>query len=504
LSVLAEAISVVIRIDAIRRKYRGGLELFRRTVSDQTFCSDGELARVGFTDTYDAREYAARLEGQGLEHLADGAARDLVIVDQLFGFQSPCAWAEFIEVFIDEDRSRRVFACKLIGSREILHVPPGWRHETSHFRHHLAAPERWVPEFFDFLRHEDGLDVYRDLRTGREVITARVDPDRQEPDFTADPVDWSALINHGAPWTILGLPDPHAGALEDPRLAATYREVCASLEVDRRGRFVRADGYPFYHASSAFTHGDPSWLQLICGLYHPNAHQMRFIRERFRDSMGWGDEEEPWLSEEEVGPWHSLHTLRSFLDFMQSADYATLTANTVPARTRGRLSGTIGGFGGASLADLHLSRYSRDWTIVVWWAGPEPDAEGVFPTVLGFVRSDDVERNTVHLLEGMDLFTIPDQFIATTGVSDLVAAGWCGSEEDPSIGPFWTQFSSRELAILRAAWGGLLEKEAYSAYALLADCMDDDELRSVRERFGPLRSAAYFEQVYTAVTDEEP
>ena len=100
--------------------------------------------------------------------------------------------------------------------------------------------------------------------------------------------------------------------------------------------------------------------------------------------------------------------------------------------------------------------------------------------------------------------TVPDQFIGTTGVSDLVAAGWCGSEEDPSIGPFWTQFSSRELAILRAAWGGLLEKEAFTAYALLAECMDEEELRSVRERFGPLRSAAYFEQVYTAVTDEEP
>ncbi len=527
MSVLIEGISVVIRVEAIEHTVAGGVPGVAQAAPNGSFCSDGELVRLGFTDAAGASSYVAELEAAGLVPADGGAACDLVVVDQQAGFCMRCDWAEVVEVVLDEERGRSVMACRARGSQGPLRTPAGWDYETSLTHNRVVLPAHWAPEFLETLGMRHGVTFYRDLRTGRELALTR--PAGRAPDGlpaaglqvvlqatdagaaaasapapAAGSTDWSSVINDGAPWTLLGLPDPHAGALEDPQLAATYREVCASLEVDPAGRFVRADGYPFYHAASAFTHGDPSWLQLICGLYHPNAHQMRFIRERFRDSMGWGDEEEPWLSEEEVGPWHSLLTLRSFLDFMQSRDFATLTANTVPARTRGRLSGTIGGFGCASAAHLHLSRYSRDWTIVVWWAGPEPDAEGVFPTVLGFVRSDDLERNTVHLLQGMDLFTIPDQFIGTTGVSDLVAAGWCGSEDEPSIGPFLAQFCSRELAILRAAWGGLLAKEAYSARALLSECMDEEELRSVRERFGPLRSAAYFEQVYEKMMGEVP
>jgi hypothetical protein len=122
------------------------------------------------------------------------------------------------------------------------------------------------------------------------------------------------------------LPDPHAGVLEDPQLAATYREVCASLEVDPAGRF---------------------------------------IRRRFRASMGWGD-----------------------------------------------------------------------------------------------------------------------------------------SEDEPSIGPFLAQFSSRELAILRAAWGGLLEEEAFTAYAGLTKCLHEDQLYSLREHFGPLRSADDFDVVHRMITGD--
>jgi hypothetical protein len=64
MSVLAEAISVVIRVDAIEHRFPGGLEGLRRTVPNQTFCCDGELARVGFMDPADAEAYVAGL-GRG-------------------------------------------------------------------------------------------------------------------------------------------------------------------------------------------------------------------------------------------------------------------------------------------------------------------------------------------------------------------------------------------------------------------------------------------------------
>jgi hypothetical protein len=489
MSVLIEGISVVIRVEAIHRLTGAGIGRFVETVPNGTFCSDGHLARVGFMHPADAEAYVASLADSGFVPTSGGLGGDVVMVDQELGLGTECGWAEVIDFHIEGDPERSVTACKLRGTQEILYAPKGWEYETSLTRNHVVLEERWLPEFVDFVRHRDGVNVYRDLRTGR--ILEQVHLDLRDPAAT--------------PWGILGLPDPHAGTLQDPGLAATYREFCASLEVDPEGRFVRADGYPFYHAAGAFQGGDPSWLQLICGLYHPNANQMRFIRTRFRCSMGWGDDEKPWLSQGEVEPWHSLLSLRAFEDFMQTRDYATLTASTVPGRTRGRLEGTIGGFAMASVAHLHLSRYSRDWTIVVWWAGPEPDAEGVFPTVLGFVRSDDVERNTVHLLNGMELFTLSDRGVATTGVSDLVAAGWVGDEDQPSIGPFLAQFSDRELAILRAAWGGLLSDEAYSAHAMAWECVGgEDELGTFRERYGPVRSAAYFHEIHEQVTGDVP
>ncbi len=48
MAVLVEAISVVVRIDAIRKKLIGGWSRFEKLVPNPTLCSDGELARVGF------------------------------------------------------------------------------------------------------------------------------------------------------------------------------------------------------------------------------------------------------------------------------------------------------------------------------------------------------------------------------------------------------------------------------------------------------------------------
>ena len=55
--VLVEAISVIIKVEAIQSKFPGGWNGFENVVPNQTLCSDGEIARVGFMDPADAESF---------------------------------------------------------------------------------------------------------------------------------------------------------------------------------------------------------------------------------------------------------------------------------------------------------------------------------------------------------------------------------------------------------------------------------------------------------------
>jgi hypothetical protein len=60
MAVLIEAISVFVRVDAIRERYSGGWEAFREAVPNQTLCCDDELARIGFMNPADVERYDGR------------------------------------------------------------------------------------------------------------------------------------------------------------------------------------------------------------------------------------------------------------------------------------------------------------------------------------------------------------------------------------------------------------------------------------------------------------
>jgi len=174
MAVLVEAISVVIRAEVIVGRYPGGWEQFRNDCPNKTLCADGELIRVGFMAPDDTRQFVESLGRCGIEYLQNGHAADLVVADQQRGFAAPCDWAEFGRVDWEGDPRRQVAACRARDSKsDRVVTPPGWNYDGS-----LSAKFRFVetgciPEFMDFLRHEDGLDVYHDLKTGKEVYVGR-------------------------------------------------------------------------------------------------------------------------------------------------------------------------------------------------------------------------------------------------------------------------------------------------------------------------------------------
>jgi hypothetical protein len=123
---------------------------------------------------HDVKPFIDHLSTHGLTYLADGVAQDIVVADQQRGLAVPCDWAEFGRVDFRGERGKQVAACRLTGSTVTeLVTPDGWAYDGSISSQLIFVESGWVPEFMDFLRTENGLDVYRDLQTGKTLYVGR-------------------------------------------------------------------------------------------------------------------------------------------------------------------------------------------------------------------------------------------------------------------------------------------------------------------------------------------
>lgn len=166
MSVLAEAISVIVPNSVIKRNYRGGFDAFVRDCPRDSFCSDGVLARVGFLARRDADYFASMLAGGGLSGLERGVFVDLAIVDQNRGPLAPCLWAEF-----GRERDGTPVAWHSASRRGVAHVPAGWA-PTAH-PHPTRYGRRPFSHQVQYLRAEGSLDWFRDRLNGRVFSAPR-------------------------------------------------------------------------------------------------------------------------------------------------------------------------------------------------------------------------------------------------------------------------------------------------------------------------------------------
>ena len=173
MSVLIEAISVVIRADELLKKFPGGWDAFKGIVPNQTLCADNEIVRVGFMTPQDVESFIKKLQRVGLEFLRDGEAIDIAVVDQTRGLTSKCAWLEFSHVNMDGS-GPRIAACRLVGSRvNQVVTPPDWKYEDSLSSTFGFVPSEHAAKGMKYLRHENGLDVYLNPITGQEMYVGR-------------------------------------------------------------------------------------------------------------------------------------------------------------------------------------------------------------------------------------------------------------------------------------------------------------------------------------------
>lgn len=173
MAVLIEAISVITRIDTILNAVPGSWDGFKRIVPNSTLCADTEIARVGFMSPVDVESYIKKLTGLGFEFLRDGAAIDIAVVDQIRGLTSACTWLQFGRV-PRGDRGDRVAACRLTGSKsKVLVMPLDWKFEDSLSSTYAFVPNEHMKKALQYLRHENGLDVYYNPLTDKEGFVGR-------------------------------------------------------------------------------------------------------------------------------------------------------------------------------------------------------------------------------------------------------------------------------------------------------------------------------------------
>lgn len=168
--VLVEAFSVLVRVESIQTKVGGGWDAFRRLIPNQTFCTDDELARVGFMVEEDAARFVDSLLEVGLEYLEGGTSDDLLAADQFRGAWAPCTWAEFARINLNPggEPQMAAFARLIGGTAQQFATPQGWQFERS-----LSQTGETGNEGLRYLGHRDGNDVYFDPKLGDEVYVGR-------------------------------------------------------------------------------------------------------------------------------------------------------------------------------------------------------------------------------------------------------------------------------------------------------------------------------------------
>jgi tetratricopeptide (TPR) repeat protein len=172
MSVLIEALNVVVRVETLETRYPGGVAAYRADCPNATFCSDEYLTRVGFMSPVDVRAFAEALEAHfGLTSLTDiGEFADVAVVDQHIGPTVACSWIQF------DSGPEGLSRCWLAGTA------PG----------ELAFPESWSSEIhssLSFIPNEDmpGLLIERaenvdrilDAKSGGIKYVDRPFPDLQ-------------------------------------------------------------------------------------------------------------------------------------------------------------------------------------------------------------------------------------------------------------------------------------------------------------------------------------
>ena len=169
MSILVEAISVVILRSALERKYPGGAAAFicllasRRSLEHRYVCSDSHLVCLSYFTPDAADRGAELLADAGLTDIQDNEFIDFAIVDQHYGPTLQCPWLAWHRE--PDGFTRAWLAGELPGG---LSTPEGWTPDHAHRIRRIDIRE--IPNRALKLAEEDGVETWLDFTTGRITV----------------------------------------------------------------------------------------------------------------------------------------------------------------------------------------------------------------------------------------------------------------------------------------------------------------------------------------------
>ncbi len=147
MAVLTEALSVIIKDSSLRTKFIGGIMEFFKTIPNNTYCSDGQIHRIGFMRPQDAEAYIRHLERNGLIYLFGSHCIDIAIVDMLKGPVVNCKWLGFSrQKFFSGSKqyqhSEEEFSISwLLHKSGVYGIPLNDNRECN-----ISVPWKWTPD----------------------------------------------------------------------------------------------------------------------------------------------------------------------------------------------------------------------------------------------------------------------------------------------------------------------------------------------------------------------
>lgn len=174
MSVLVEAVTLIVKKHSVRERYPGGWKAFVFEVPNGSLCADDALASISFMAPEDVESYIGFLEKKGLTYLLEGEPADMVIADQIQGLKHICHWCYITDFDLYSDPNKRLTGCKSIYSQvDQIFVPEGWEYEGSISQHCLYVDSVDFDKCFKYLRHEDGKDIYHSVLVDDEIFVKR-------------------------------------------------------------------------------------------------------------------------------------------------------------------------------------------------------------------------------------------------------------------------------------------------------------------------------------------
>lgn len=92
MAVLVEGLSVVVRNDALLRKFHGGPRRFQEGLQDESICFDNDLTCIHLRSPDEVELFIGWCESMGLTFSLGGKAADIVVLDQRQGPTLQCNW----------------------------------------------------------------------------------------------------------------------------------------------------------------------------------------------------------------------------------------------------------------------------------------------------------------------------------------------------------------------------------------------------------------------------